>query len=61
MENLQQLRGAIRAFVFSRVKDPALADDFTERNARNSGVSDPWVRRRSAVATELQRPLSPAP
>ena len=30
MENLQQLRGAIRAFVLSRVKDPALADDVTQ-------------------------------
>ena len=30
MENLHQLRGAIRAFVLSRVKDPAAADDITQ-------------------------------
>ena len=30
MENLHQLRGAIRAFVLSRVKDPAVADDITQ-------------------------------
>ena len=30
MKNLQQLRGGIRAFVLSRVKDPALADDITQ-------------------------------
>lgn len=30
MENLQQLRGAIRGFVLSRVNDPALADDITQ-------------------------------
>ena len=30
MENLDQLRGAIRAFVLSRVKDASLADDITQ-------------------------------
>ena len=30
MEKLHQLRGAIRAFVLSRVKDPAVADDITQ-------------------------------
>jgi RNA polymerase sigma-70 factor (ECF subfamily) len=30
MENLHQLRSAIRAFVLSRVKDPAVADDITQ-------------------------------
>jgi RNA polymerase sigma-70 factor (ECF subfamily) len=30
MENLRQLRDAIRAFVLSRVKDPAAADDITQ-------------------------------
>jgi RNA polymerase sigma-70 factor (ECF subfamily) len=30
MENLNPLRGAIRAFVLSRVKDPAIADDVTQ-------------------------------
>ena len=30
MPNLHQLRGAIRAFVLSRVKDPAVADDLTQ-------------------------------
>ena len=30
MENLQHLRGAIRAFVLSRVKDPPVAEDITQ-------------------------------
>lgn len=30
MEKLHQLRGAIRAFVLSRVKEPATADDITQ-------------------------------
>jgi RNA polymerase sigma-70 factor, ECF subfamily len=52
-EKLQQLRGAIRAFILSKVKDPALPDDLAQdtmlrlhkrfHTLRNSDRLDAWV------------------
>ena len=66
MENLHQLRGAIRAFVLSRVKDPPLADDITQETLlrltqrlptlRDAERFDAWVFQiaRNAVADHFR-------
>lgn len=66
MPNLHQLRGAIRAFVLSRVKDPTVADDITQETLlrltqrlhtlRDSERFEGWVFQiaRNAVADHFR-------
>lgn len=66
MENLHQLRGAIRAFVLSRVRNPATADDITQESLlrltqrlhtlRDSERLEAWVFQiaRNAVADHFR-------
>jgi RNA polymerase sigma-70 factor (ECF subfamily) len=73
MENLRQLRGAIRAFVLSRVKDPAAADDITQETLlrltqrlhtlRNAERLEAWVFQiaRNAVADHFRSTKESAP
>lgn len=73
MENLHQLRGAIRAFVLSRVKDPAIADDITQETLlrltqrlhtlRDAERLEAWVFQiaRNAVADHFRATKESAP
>ena len=73
MENLHQLRGAIRAFVLSRAKDPAVADDITQETLlrltqrlhtlRNAERLEAWVFQiaRNAVADHFRATKESAP
>ena len=66
MENLHQLRGAIRAFALSRVRNPAIADDITQETLlrltqrlhtlRNPERLEAWVFQiaRNAVADHFR-------
>jgi RNA polymerase sigma-70 factor, ECF subfamily len=73
MENLHQLRGAIRAFVLSRVKDPAVADDITQETLlrltqrlhtlRDAERLEAWVFQiaRNAIADHFRATKESAP